>query len=338
MKILYIGSDSPTSTSQQRADALRRLGHEVFQVSPRKALRNATIVYPISTRFGFGVFAPIVNRYLKAQCYAQSFDLAWLDTGAEVSPGFHRWLKKQGMKIINYNVDDPFSVRDGRKWNLYRASVPYHDITAVVRVENVEEAKAAGAKNVVRVFRSYDPIAHAPITPTEAESLQWASEVSFIGTWMPERGPFMARLIELGVPLTIRGDRWHKAKEWSFIEPFWKGPAVYGREYRLALQCSRVTLGLLSVGNRDLHTQRSAEVPYMGAVAFCAERTVEHQEMYLEGEEAEFWSTAEECAEKSFALLKDEPRRRQIASAAKAKVEAACLSNDLVMQRILNQL
>jgi spore maturation protein CgeB len=338
MKILYIGSDAPTSTSQHRADALRRLGHELVHVNPRAALRNAKIVYPISTRIGFGIFSPVINHYLKSYCKDVSFDLAWLDTGAEVSPTFHRWLKSRGTKIINYNVDDPFGTRDGKKWSQYIKSVPYHDITAVVRVENIEEAKAAGAKKVLHVYRSYDPVAHAPVVPTAEEERQWASEVSFIGTWMPERGPFMDRLLELGVPLTIRGNRWENAPEWGGIKSAWKGPAVYDREYRLALQCSRVTLGLLSKGNRDLHTTRSAEVPFMGGAVFCAERTVEHQQMFVEGEETEFWNSPEECAEKCLALLRDEEKCKELSAAAKRKIEASGLSNDQTMQRILEAL
>ena len=264
--------------------------------------------------------------------------MAWLDTGAEVSPGFHRWLKKRDVKIINYNVDDPFGTRDGKKWSQYIKSVPYHDITAVVRVDNIDEAKAAGANNVIHVYRSYDPVAHAPVVPTAEEQKKWASDVCFIGTWMPERGPFMVRLLELGVPLTIRGNRWQHAPEWTSIKTAWKGPAVYDREYRLALQCSRVTLGLLSKGNRDLHTTRSAEVPFMGGAVFCAERTVEHQEMFVEGKEVEFWSSPKECAEKCFRILKDEEKRQNFAKSAKAKVEVLGLSNDKVMQRIINSL
>ncbi|CAA6693605.1 MULTISPECIES: glycosyltransferase [unclassified Lentimonas] len=338
MKILYLGADAQGTTSKHRADALRRLGHEVFHLSPRSPLPNWKLIGGLSVRLGFAPFAPLLNFCLKQKMKGKDFDLAWLDTGAEVSPSFHRWLKKRGMKIINYNVDDPFSSRDGNKWNLYRKSVPYHDLTAVVRQENVEEAKATGASKVFRVYRSYDPVAHAPVIPTPEEVQKWSSEVSFIGTWMPERGEFMARLVELGVPLTIRGEWWQKAPEWERFKSAWKGPSILGREYILSLQLSQVTLGLLSKGNRDLHTTRSAEVPYIGGTAFCAERTVEHQTMYAEGEEAEFWSSPEECAEKCFKLLCDEEMRKRMVTAAKVKVEAKGLSNDAVLKDVLNQL
>src|SRR3984893_15402741 len=99
---------------------------------------------------------------------------------------------------------------------------------------------------------------------------------------MPERGPFLARLIELGIPLTIRGNRWNKAKEWPLLENFWQGPGVYNDEdYAKAIQCAKVSLGLLSKGNRDQHTTRSMEIPSLQGL-LCAERTREHESLYRE--------------------------------------------------------
>ena len=155
---------------------------------------------------------------------------------------------------------------------------------------------------------------------------------------MPERGPIMAHLIERGIPLAIRGERWQKAPEWNRIKEAWKGPAVHGREYTLAIQCSQVALGLLSKGNRDLHTQRSTEIPFIGGAAFCAERTTEHQELYMEGKEALFWESTEECAEQCFYLLGNEPKRKRMVEAAKLKVESLGLSNDRILEQILNEL
>ena len=338
MNILYLGDNHSGSTSFHRANALRRLGHKVVHVDPRAFCRASKLIPPLAVRFGFGFLSPIVNSFIKKNVDIAGINLAWIDTGAEINGSLHRWFVSNGVRIINYNVDDPFGDRDGRKWNLYRKSLRFHDVTAVVREENIQEAKAYGARNVVHVFRSYDPVAHAPVLINEYERKKWASEVSFVGTWMPERGSFMVKLIELGVPLTIQGQRWWKAPEWERLKHVWRGPSVFGRDYSLAIQCSRVTIGLLSKGNRDLHTTRSAEVPFMGGAAFCGERTREHLAMFQEGQEAEFWSTPEECAEKCFSLLSDETRRRKLVAAAQAKVIASRLSNDEIMQSILSNL
>ncbi len=82
--------------------------------------------------------------------------------------------------------------------------------------------------------------------------------------------------------------------------------------YAAAIQSSKVCLGLLSKGNRDLHTQRSLEIPALGGL-LCAERTIEHLTLYDEGREAVFWQDAEECAAHCHRLLADESLRREIA-------------------------
>jgi hypothetical protein len=94
-------------------------------------------------------------------------------------------------------------------------------------------------------------------------------------------------LILLGVPLTIRGSGWHKSPEWSHLKGYWKGGSIHGDDYAKAIQCAKVNLGFVSKENRDLHTTRSSEIPALGGF-FCAERTSEHINMYVEGEEAFF--------------------------------------------------
>ena len=54
----------------------------------------------------------------------------------------------------------------------------------------------------------------SPIGPRQlsAEDARfYGSHVCFIGSWMPERGPFMQALLQAGLPLSIWGDHWRKA-------------------------------------------------------------------------------------------------------------------------------
>lgn len=338
MRILFLGDDQPLLTSGHRAAALRRLGHEVMVLNPRTALPNSRIVGGTSTRLGFWPFVPWINATLRRKIGKMSFDLAWIDCGPELSPGFHRWLKGRGMRIVNYNCDDPFGGRDGRKWDLYRSSVRHHDLTVVMRVPNIKEAELARAQKVVRVFMSYDPVAHAPIALTEAGRQEWASEVIFVGSWMPERGPFMVGLLDAGVPLTIRGDHWQKAPEYERLRSAIRGPAVYGADYVKAIQCAKVALGLLSKGNRDLHTQRSAEIPFIGGAVFCAERTTEHEQMLGGCDGAYLWRDVADCVAACRVLLSDGTVRSRMVEAARRRILELNCSNDAVLGEIITML
>jgi hypothetical protein len=76
------------------------------------------------------------------------------------------------------------------------------------------------------------------------------------------------------------------------------------------------------------------EVPSLGTV-LCAERTPEHLELYHEGVEAVFWSSAEECAQHCAALLGDEQRLRSIARRGHARFLANGHTTESLIKRII---
>ena len=329
LSILYVGKDA--GTSRHRALALQRLGHDVFIVNPFAFLPSNHFVWLWVWRTGGLFLEDFVRRRVLASIPDKRFDLTLVNGGELVGPSLVADLKHRFGTVVNYNNDDPFGGRDGKRWNLYLQSVPFYDLVVVVRDCNVPEAFAHGARNVLRVFMSADEVANAPRQISPQDRQKWASEVMFVGTWMPERGPFMAHLIELGVPLSIYGNRWHRAREWPALRPFWRGPGLEAEEdYAKAIQCAKVSLGLLSKGNRDLTTSRSFEIPHLGGV-LCAERTSEHTELYRENEEAIFWSSPKECADKCMQLLRDEQHRKHLATNARRR----CLQNGTTNQGVM---
>jgi spore maturation protein CgeB len=329
--ILYIGKER--GTSRHRALALRRLAYSVSVIDPATFLPNGRFIEAWNWHTGGLFLESFIRRHLLESIRLQRFDFVWVDGGGLIGPSVVLELKNRFGTVINYNADDPYGQRDGWRWRLYLEAVPFYDLIVVVRDCNIAEAFARGARNVLRVHMSADEIAHSPKPLSEQDYSRWASEVGFVGTWMPERGPFMARLVALGVPLSIYGDRWHKAREYSLLRPFWRGAALYDDNYAKAIQCAKVSLGLLSKGNRDLSTQRSFEIPHLGGV-LCAERTSEHAELYKENEEAVFWDTPEECSWRCTQLLQDEHHRKRLA----IKGRNRCLQNNTTNAAVLTQI
>lgn len=337
MRIAYLGQHQ--GTSLHRGRALERLGHIVTIVDPWAWLPTGRWVGPWLYRAG-GVGSNIMLARRIAKVVATSRpDLVWVDQGEWLGPRILRAIRERcnpDLPIVNYTVDDPFGGRDARRRfaGLLRA-VHEYDLMAVVRAENVAEARARDARAVMQVWRSADEVAHAPRGLGAEQHRRFASEVVFVGAWMRERGPFMIELIRRGVPLSIWGGLWQKAPEWQQLAPYWRGPHLdTDEDYAAAILAAKINLGLLSKGNRDLHTTRSLEIPALGGL-FCAERTSEHLELYEEGCEAVFWRDAAECAEQCMALLADEPRRKAIAAAGHARALRNGHYNERVMARIL---
>jgi spore maturation protein CgeB len=334
LNLLYLGPRS--GTCLDRASALIRLGHEVHHVDIRALLPRSVWIDRIVWRMGGQWFEPWVNRVLIEALGERRYDVAYVDNGELVSPGVIRQLRRHAPVVINFSVDDPLGTRDGARWGAYRRSVRFYDLLIVMRPVNVVEARARGAQEVMLAHFSADELMHAPLTLSTDDHARWDSEVLFIGTWFPERGSFLVSLLERQIPLSIRGANWHKAPEWPKLQRSWKSDHLSGGDYIKAIQCAKVNIGLLSKGNRDLHTTRSLEIPAIGGL-LCAERTPEHLEMYEEGKEALFWGDAAECAAMCCFALQDEGRRRAIAAAGHAKVRANGHYNEVVMASVIDR-
>ena len=309
--VLYLGPES--GTSLHRRDAFVRLGYDVTTVDPRTLLPTSPWIDRIEWHVGPALLGAVVERRLEDRLGQKRFDLAFVDSGSLVTRRAVRALRRRAGHVVNFNHDDPYGRRDWTRFSAYRKAVPEYDLVVVVRQPNVDEANRLGARQVLLHPRVADEVAHVPRPLTSAIERQWRSDVAFVGSWMPERGPFMVDLIRRGIPLALFGPGWNKAAEWAQLAPYHRASYLDGDAYAYAVQCAKISLGLLSKGNRDLHTTRTMEIPALGGL-LCAERTEEHVAFYRDGDEALFWSDSAECASVCQALLADDPRRERIAA------------------------
>lgn len=336
MRVLFLGSKSGTSV--HRARALERLGHSILHIDPNDWLPRSRLVDVWHWRTGGLFLERLVAHRTMFELGSRQFDLTWVDAGDLVGPTLLRSLRRQSKWIVNYNVDDPFGKRDHLRWRLYLKSVPQYDMVVVVRDENILEAKQLGARRVHHTYRTADEIAHAPRLITEEDRKRWSSEVLFVGTWFPERGPFIEGLLDRAIPITLYGGRWERDPHWDRLKSAWRGPALANEDdYAKAIQTAKICVGLVSEGNRDLHTQRSAEIPNAGGL-LCAKRTVDHLRMYRDGEEAIFWDSVDECASTCRSLLLDDERRARIAANGQNRCLTSNYRNEAMIQNILAEL
>jgi spore maturation protein CgeB len=291
--------------------------------------------------FGFktGYFGleRLISDYVLDAVGSDTFDVIWVDNGETIGKKLAAELRLRCKSIVNHNLDNPFNGRDGRRWRLFHQALPVYDLFVAPRSSSRDDALARGAARSIAVNFSADESVHRRVTLTDQDYGDFVSEVAFVGTWMPERGPFLKRVIERGVPLRIFGPRWNKAPERASLEPFVRCYSLNDNDYVKAISGAKIAIGLLSKGNLDLHTTRSLEIPAIGAL-FCAPRTIEHQMLYVDGEEAVFFDDADECAEACLALLADESRRRNISEAGHARALRNNFFNERICADILSAL
>ena len=344
MKILYIGDSAQKSTARHRADALKRLGHDITIVDPYLALAKSLdgrLRGALHYRTGYRLLQRECFSWIEeiSQVHKKWPELIWVNGGELLGAKVVKKLRQFGAPIVLYNNDDPTGGRDGRRFDSLISALPLYDLCAVLREPNVGEFGAFGARSVHRVWMSYDEVKHRPFDNINDIPSSFRSDIAFIGTWMrgENRDKFLIKLIESGLNVSIWGDRWQKSPHWDKLRIFWRGPALAGRDYVAALQGTKVALGFLSHGNRDLHTRRSVEIPYAAGL-LCGERTTEHMTMYRDGEEAVFWNDVDECSAVCHKLLADDSLRNRIRTQGMARVRAGGYGNEAVCRDILLQL
>jgi hypothetical protein len=343
MRILFLGATHPSTTARHRADALVRLGHEVKCKDPYMAMRQSMLFRKFAWlhyRTGYRLLQPRIRKLCRewVREHRGQFnpDLIWVESGEFFGASALDILKTLNKPVVLFNHDDPTGPRDFARFRSLVSALPKYDVVAAVRDESEAEMRAIPCRQVVRIWRSYDEVAHHPLYDDESLDKRFESDVCFIGTWIrhEKRDEFLCGLIARGINVAIWGDRWQKSPLWASLKDHWRGTSLSGRDYVAAISGAKVCLGLLSKGNRDLHTTRTMEIPYAGGL-LCAERTPEHQQLYVEGEEAEFWSSVDECASKCLALLADPARCERIRAAGMKRVRANAVGNEDACRTLL---
>ncbi len=336
MKILFISRKTPNTDA--RFNALTRAGHEVDFLNSDRLFPFPSRVLRLFLTMPFGAFLVdiMARRALKRELKrSPNYSLVFMNQCVALGPLSVCWLQSEIGKILNYVNDDPFGNSSYWRWRNFLKTVPLLDLLVVVRPQNVEEAKQWGARHVHRVYMAADSILHKSLQETSEDRVQWGVKVAFIGSYFPERGPFLAKLVECGVPLAIYGPDWDRAPEWELLKPYFRKGRVLGDDYVKAIQYADICLGLLSKQNRDAHTTRTFEVPCIGSL-LCAEKTTEHLSLFSEGEEAVYFESAEECATLCRELLEEPKLISEIATAGHRRFIQLNQTNDKVMAEILS--
>lgn len=339
MKIFYIGSLSRGATSRQRAEALKRLGHEVIAKDPYvelggtlKGFVGSRIHYRTGYRLVQSRAAAFIDRN---RSDIASSDIVWIDGGELFGKSIVRDIARGPAKVVLFNADDPTGARDGRRFDSLVEALPEYDLCVTVRDETRDEFAALGA-TALKTWRGVDEIVHAPTEPGEVVPDIYKGGITFVGTWIrgENRDEILASLVKAGLPISIWGARWERSPYWPDLKASWKGGALHDREYAWALGSADGCLGFMSHANRDRHTHRSLEIPYCGSV-LIAERTSDHLEMFTDGAEALLWSTAEECASQCDLILSNPGLREEISRAGRARILSLGVENQTVLNGIL---
>jgi spore maturation protein CgeB len=307
--ILYIASLPPGGTCLQRMQALEELGHKVVPLSTQDQKQ-----YSLYQRIRTRIFGPAdltgVNRRILTAINKEAFDLIWIDKGIYIFPDTLKEIKRITQSILIHHSTDDFKYVS-YSFRHYIRSIPYYDIHFTSNNYNIPELYESGAKKVCFLELGYD---HKLYRPVKLASDDYKADLFFIGHWEPTTEDHIVALVKAGLPVSVRGAGWHKAKNKKVIKSIYRSGPVWEEEYVKALCSGKIGLGIVSKWNRNMTAGRIFEMPACG-VFLLAVRNPVIQALYQEGVEAEYFSSAEELVQKARYYLEHDEERRKIALA-----------------------
>lgn len=317
-KVLYVGEVGPGTTCAMRAESLRQLGYLVDSISVIPAERPNPVL-DLCRRVGNRLRRPLdltqANRAIFER--AAGYDILWIDKGNVISRRMLEGVKSQTRRpvIIGFSPDDMEQRHCTSVW--FHSTLPLYDAYITTKSFLVDELTRRGCPLVVFTDNAYDPGTHRPLTVPEALRTTLEGAAGFVGYHEYERERSIAHLAEAGIAVHVYGPGWKRVRH-RLPASVRIHPAVFGDDYARVLCATPINLGFLRKCNRDLQTTRSIEIPACGGF-MLAERTAEHQRLFREGEEAEFFGDNDELVQKTLFYLKHPTERLAVASQGRAR-------------------
>ena len=241
-------------------------------------------------------------------------DVLFVYKGAFVRPDTLKYARSKNCKLVLFYPDVSMTAHGGN----IPLAIPLYDLIFTTKTFGINDMEAAyGVKNTCFIPHGFDPEIHRKINVSAKDRLKYGCDVSFIGTWSPKKESWLTILKQTcpDINLRIWGDQWFKSGS-EVIRDSIQNTAVLGDLYAIAIQCSKINLGILSAkvtgaSSGDLITSRTFHIP--GSSGFMLHERNEESVIYFdENKEAGFFSGPDELATQVKHFLANESLRETI--------------------------
>jgi spore maturation protein CgeB len=299
MRILIVGADYQWAIENHFVKHFSSLGSTVELFPAQRYFYEyyyKSILTKLICRLGLSKIYDRINEKLVQRAAEFNPAVIFVFKGMEVLPSNLVALKKSGIKLVNYNPDNPFIFSGYGSGNKnVSESLQLYDFHLTYNLEILEKLKS------MQLNAEFFPFAFEP-GDDKAPRLLETDEVlkpCFLGNPDKSRVDFLNQLAERGVKLDVYGNDWAKNNINQNITAY---PPVYGEEMISVLRKYRVQLNLMRIHNLNSHNMRSLEIPGHGGIQL-APRTVEHEMLFEDGKEIFLYNDADDCVKQIDKLL-----------------------------------
>jgi len=331
--IIYIGPLQEGGTCLDRKRALEQLGFDVQAFDVASYRSSARILASIEGRLHIGPSVVNLNRDVRAFVMRRpNAKIIWFDRVTWIWPETLQEIRRSTTALLlHYTPDAQLVFNRSRHFN---ACIPIFDAVITTKRFERDLYKRYGARQVIATWQSFDRDRFYP----RRSNPEYATDVGLIGHYERHYARVASAARMANACVSIRGPGWSRTRARPrLLKECVKGNGLWGEEYAIALSSARIGLGVLSKWFPERHTTRSVEIPASGSM-LLAERTEEHQELFREGHEAEFFSDLEELRDKIGYYLRNEPLRAQIAARGRERCIQGGYDNVSRLEQVIRQI
>jgi len=342
MRILSVGTFSGLSnTCLHRHWALKKIAENVDEVNTTK--KPISFWYRIAYHlFQYGISVPLpdnsnANQEILDCINQKEYDIVWIDKGITINANTLIQIKRKQPKVIlvSYTADN-MAERHNQSQNFLKC-IPLYDFHITTKSYIINDLKKLGAKKVIFTNQAFELSFHFPKEISSVDKTRIGGDVGFVGMWEAERCDSILHLAKNGINVRVfGGGKWKKYKG-IYSNLIIEEDGLFSEDYSKSFQAFKISLCFLRKMNADLQTSRTMEIPACGGF-MLAERTLEHQALFKEDEEAVYFSSNEELLKKCRFYLSHEKERMAIAKAGNERCSASGYSNEETVKRIVKQI
>ncbi len=340
-RIIVVGQTFEESRTVQRVATMRSLGCSVTCVRTAPAGVNYETPPGLMQKIRYRLRLPGDPAKTNGMIIGEverGADILWLDAADMVRPSTLRGARRisRNLAIVWYSEDDMMNPRLRTRY--LEGAFPLFDLVVTTKSFNArpEELPSLGARRILFVNNSCDPLLHRPINVSEEERKRFGAPVSFIGSFEQPRAQSVLYLARHGLKVRIWGNGW---ADWVGRHPNLtvENKPAYNDDFARVVSSSLINLCFLRKSNRDLQTCRSMEIPACSGF-MVHERNDEITALYREDKEAAYFSSDDELAAVCSLWLNRDKRRMAVGAAARERTFECELTHESNIIRILNAL
>lgn len=315
-RILCLGNQWLGSDDGSIFNAFSRQGHSIYILDHKFYIPSdaRSFISKLVGRIVSQVYLSNYNNDIVKSYDLFKPDIICVYKGNNILPNTLRAAKQKGIPIFCIYPD--VSLFD--HGSIIPKLIPYYDYIFTTKSFGITDLnKHFGFTNVSLIHHCIDPNVHKEFNLLETDFSNYANDISFIGSYSNKKEKVIAHINEniSDLDLKIWGGSWSKATIPSVIKCYMNA-AVYGDMYSVAVQKSKINLGILSESginssNGDLITSRSFHIPGCGGF-LLHERTPEILDIYKEGESIVTYESNEDLCDKIKFYLKNDSERERI--------------------------